>query len=95
MTTDEEVEAFHIVKSIVRPIVKAERVVMRDAKSYCAVILDNNNRKPLTRLHFNRSSKWISLFTNKKEERLRIESLDDIYGYADRLQATARQYAEE
>lgn len=95
MTTDEEVEAFHIVKSIVRPVVKAERIVMRDAKSYCAIILDNNNRKPLTRLHFNRSTKWISLFTNRQEERLRIESLDDIYTYAERLQATAREYAEE
>ena len=95
VTTDEEVEAFHIVKSIVRPVVRAERIVMRDAKSYCAVILDNNNRKPLTRLHFNRSNKWISLFANKEEERLRIESVDDIYGYAERLQATAREYAEE
>jgi hypothetical protein len=95
VTTEEEIEAFHIVKSIMRTVVKAERVVMRDAKSYCVVLLDDNNRKPLTRLHFNRSSKYISLFTDKKEHRVRIDTLEDIHNYADRLQDTAREYARE
>ncbi len=79
-------------KSIVRTVVKADRIVMRDAKSYCAILLDDNNRKPITRLHFNRSSKYISLFSNKTEERIRIETLEDIYGYAERLQSTVQEY---
>ncbi len=52
-TTEEEIEGFYIVKAIVRSAVKADRVVMRDAKSYCAILLDDNNRRPLIRLHFN------------------------------------------
>jgi predicted type IV restriction endonuclease len=95
VTTEEEIEAFHIVKSIMRTVVKADRVVMRDPKSYCAIILDDNNRKPLVRLHFNSASKYISLFTKKKEERIRIDTLEDIYNHAERLQATAREYAQE
>jgi hypothetical protein len=91
-TTAEEIEAFYIVKSIMRKVVKGDRVVMRDAKSYCAVLLDDNNRKPLTRFHFNRANKYISVFVNKKEERVRIESLEDIYEHAERLQATASEY---
>jgi predicted type IV restriction endonuclease len=94
-TTPEEIEAFHIVKSLMRTVVKADRVVMCDAKSYCAVLLDDNNRKTLTRFHFNRAKKYISLFANKKEKRIQIETLEDIYEHAERLQATAREYLSE
>jgi hypothetical protein len=80
ITTQDEVEAFHIVKSIVRTVVKADRVVMRDAKSYCAILLDDNNRKPIARLHFNRAKKYMGLFSNKQEERVSIVALEDIYG---------------
>lgn len=94
VTTEEETEGYMIVKAIVRDTIKPNRVVMRDAKSYCAVLVDNNNRKPLTRLHFNRAIKYISLFDGEKEERVQIESLDHIYDYTDRLRATAAKYAE-
>ncbi len=96
VTTEEEIEAFHIVRAIVRSVVKSDRVIIRDAKSYCAILLDNNNRKPLIRFHFNsKSVKYLSLFdTNKQEEKVRIEGLDDIYAYADRIRATAASYDE-
>lgn len=93
-TTDEEREGYLIVRAIVRDIVKATRVTMRDQKSYCGVLIDNNNRKPLIRLHFNRSIKYIGLFDNEREDRLRIDSLDEIYDYSDRIRATANAYAE-
>lgn len=92
VTTEEEIEAFHIVKSVVRTVVKADRVAMRDAKTYCAILLDDNNRKPIARLHFNRATKYIGLFSGKNEERMPIESLEDIYAYAGRLQAAAQEY---
>ena len=91
-TTQDEIEAFHIIKSVVRTMVKADRVVMRDAKSYCAIILDDNNRKPIARLHFNRSKKYVGLFDGKQEERVPIGALEDIYEYAGRLQETVRAY---
>ena len=94
VTTEEETEAFHIVRAIVRSVVKSDRVTMRDAKSYCAILLDNNNRKPLARLHFNSKSVWyLSLFDkDKQEEKIRIDSLDDIYAYSERLRTTAALY---
>jgi len=93
-TTEEEIEGYMIVKAIVRDVLRPQRVVMRDARSYCAVLVDNNNRKPLTRLHFNRAVKYISLFDGEKEERVPIDTLDHIYDYTDRLRATAAKYAE-
>lgn len=93
VTTQEEYDGYHIVRAIVREVVKVDRIVMRDAKSYCAILLDDNNRKPLCRLHFNRATKYLGLFdADKNEERVRIDSLDDIFAHAERLKSTALQY---
>jgi hypothetical protein len=94
VTTDDEREGYMIVKAIVRDTISPKRVVMRDQKSYCGILVDNNNRKPLARLWFNRSVKYIGLFDGENEERLIVDSLDQIYEYSDRLRATAKKYAE-
>lgn len=91
-TTDEEREGFQIVRAIVRDILRPPRVFMRDQRSYCGILVDNNNRKPLARLWLNRSVKYLSLFDGEKEEKVRIETLDDIYNFTDRLRATAQYY---
>lgn len=92
-TTEDEIEGYHIVKSILREVVDAKRIFMRDTQSYCGVLLDDNNRKPLTRLHFNRNQYYIGIFdTDKNEDRISINNLDDIYNYVDRLQATVGYY---
>lgn len=94
VTTDDELEGFHIVKAIARSVIDARRVVMRDTQSYCGILLDDNNRKPLCRLHFNRSQKYIGIFDEgKNETRHPIESVDDIYEFADQLKATASLHA--
>jgi len=94
ITTQEEVEGFHIVRAIVRELISTKRVVMRDAMSYCAILLDDNNRKPICRLRFNNLEKLkIGLFNQDKEEEIfNIESPDDIYLHADRIRATVSSY---
>ncbi|MCU4164620.1 type I restriction endonuclease [Carboxylicivirga caseinilyticus] len=91
-TTQEEIEGYHIVRSIVRTQIDAERVVYRDTQSYFGILVDDNNRKPICRLHLNGGKKYIGLFDeNKKEERILIEKLDDIYKFSDKLlEATVR-----
>lgn len=92
-TTQEEIEGWLTIKAILREAIDAKRVSMRDAKTYCAILLDNNNRKPLARLHFNGAKKkMIGLFDGEKEERLELTSLNDIFLHADRLRATAEKY---
>ncbi|MBB3937357.1 type I restriction endonuclease [Aureimonas phyllosphaerae] len=93
VTTEEEREGFMIVRAIAREAIAANRIHMRDSKSYCAILVDNNNRKPLVRLHFNRAVKYIGIFDGKTETRHRIESLDHIYDHSDRIRATAKAYA--
>jgi hypothetical protein len=92
-TSEEEHEAFHLVKAILRREVDPKRITMRDTQSYCGVLLDDNNRKPLCRLHFNGKQKYIGLFAqDKAEERIPITSVDDIYVHADRLKRTISFY---
>jgi hypothetical protein len=78
------------VRAILRGLVNPQRIVMRDAQSYCAVLLDDNNRKPICRLRFNNTQKLrIGLFTEKKEEVIvSLESIYDIFNHADQLKAT-------
>lgn len=87
VTSPEETEGLHIIRAILREQVNPRRVVMRDAQSYCAILLDDNNRKPICRLRFNNTQRLVlGLFNEaKEEERVSIESVDDLYNYADRL----------
>lgn len=92
VTTEEELEGYMIVKAILRNAINVDRVAMRDTKSYCGILLDNNNRKPLCRLHFNTAQKYIGLIKNKKEERVPIESLNEIYGFSDQIVQAIAEY---
>ena len=92
ITTDEEIEGFNIVKAVLRQSIDIKRVTMRDTKSYCGILLDDNNRKPICRLHFNHSQKYLGILTMKKEEKIAIESVDDIFKYTDQLISTAAEY---
>lgn len=96
VTTEEELEGFFIVKSIVREVVNSDRIVHRDTMNYMGILLDDSNRKPICRLHFNHSLKYLGLFDeNKKQERAQLDSMDDIYNYAEQLKATALRYDEQ
>lgn len=92
-TTEEEREGFHIVRALLRDTVDVRRIVHRDVQSYFGILLDDNNRKPICRLHFNGSKKYLTLFDVEGGERVDIASLDDIYSLADRLRAAAQRYA--
>ena len=93
VTTEKELEGFYIVKGILREVVEPDRVAARDTQSYFGILLDDNNRKPICRLHFNRSQKYLGIIDeNKKEDRIPIDRLQEIYQYADRLKATVGYY---
>ena len=94
ITTEDEIEGFQIVKAILREVISADRIAPRDTQSYFGVLLDDNNRKPLCRLHLNGGKKYIELFHNGKDagEKVQINSLDDIYNHKAELQKTVDNY---
>lgn len=92
-TTEEELQGFYMVKAILRQQVDPSRIIARDTQSYFGILLDDNNRKPLARLHFNRGQKYLGLFDEQRQERrVPIESLDDIYTHTDELKRVLAYY---
>jgi hypothetical protein len=92
VTTQEEISGFHIVQAIASRLVEPKRIVMRDAKSYCAILLDDNNRKTVARLHFNGlTTKYLGLFADKDETRHNLSELTQIYQFASEIEGRIRE----
>lgn len=92
-TTEEELDGYRIVVAILRRKLSIDRIVYRDTQSYFGILLDDNNRKPLCRLHLNGGNKYIGIFDGLKEEtRHLINTVDDIYQFEDLLLKTIDYY---
>lgn len=92
LTTDDEIEGYRIIKAIACSEVELSRITLRDAKSYCAVFLDDNNRKPIARLYFNTKQRYVGVFDEKKEcEKFPIDDLNEIYAHADSIRNEVRR----
>lgn len=95
ITTQEELEGYQIVRAIVSQKIAPNRVVHRDTKSYFGILVDDNNRKPICRLHFNASQKYIGLFDkDKKETRHPITEVTDIYQFSKEILDNLSLYLE-
>ncbi|WP_133640972.1 type I restriction endonuclease [Sphingobacterium paludis] len=93
VTTQEEIDGFLIVKSILRKDLEVGRIFMRDNQSYCGILLDDNNRKPICRFYFTPNRLRIGLFDkDKKETKHDLDRLDDIYHYAEQILETVLNY---
>lgn len=84
--TDLEREGFFIIKSILRTKVDVNRIYYRDTQRYLNILLDDNIRKTICRLHLNASKKYLT-WTDEagKEAKVEIWSLDNIYDYSEQL----------
>jgi predicted type IV restriction endonuclease len=91
-TTPEEIEGYRIIQAIGAEIIDSERIVMRDAKSYCAILLDDNNRRPICRFHFGKTRMSVTIFTPENEARLDIEKAGHLYKHKSLIQDAIRQY---
>ena len=94
ITTQEEIDGYNIIRAILRQYIAIDKIFMRDMKSCCLVLYEDNQRKPLARLYFNNLSQLsIGLINaNKNEDKVPIAKIDDIFKYSDRLIATAKYY---
>lgn len=91
-TTEEEIAAHMIIRAIAAEFVEVERVVMRDAKSYCAILMDDNNRRPICRLYFGKKQMAVGIFVPSGEDRKTIAKVSDLYLYREDLKQAICQY---
>lgn len=96
VTTEEEILGFAIVRAIGMKVVPVERIQMRDAKSYCAILFDNNNRKPIVRMHFNSpTTKYVSTFNKEgKGTKQKVDNVYGLYGLQDQILEAITGYLE-
>lgn len=96
VTTEEEIEGYRIVVAILRRKLPVSRIVFRDTQSYFGILLDDNNRKPLCRLHFNGGIKYLGIIDeDKNEARKPLNALEDIYQFEHELLRTVDFYLRE
>lgn len=94
ITTDEEIHAYNIVKAILHEIVNPNRISIRDAKSYCPILFDNNNRKPICRFNFNTRQKTVSVFDNDEKDGIKIpiNDLNEIFNLSPHFKNIVHEY---
>ena len=93
VTTQEEIESFMIIKSILRQKIAVNRISFKDTQSYLSILVDDNNRKLICRLYLNSQKKYLAFIdSEKKESKHEISSLDDIYLFSEQLTQTAELY---
>ena len=100
-TTKEEFEGYYIIKSICSEVVDVDRVTIRDNKSYCNVLLDDNKYYPIARMYFNKLDNLkLALFDSfekdkkgrKKINMVPLKNLKEIYNYKENLLKTTKIY---
>ena len=95
VTTEEEIEAFYIIRGMLAGSVDVNDIVHRDTESYFGILYKDNNRKPICRINLDKKNKQLFIpDENKKMERFYIETLNDLYKYRDQLIAVAKRYME-
>lgn len=92
-TTPDELQGFMIIRAIAAEVAPVSRITMRDAQSYCAIMFDDNNRKPIARLHFNGKMKFVTIFgVNKEGSRHGVERIEEIFNLAGAIKDVVRSY---
>ena len=95
VTTEEELRGYYAVTAMLAPDVTADRVILRDSKSRCSIVLDHS-KQTICRLYFNSPQKKLGLLgAEGKEERVAIEDVNDIFAHAARIRETARRYLDK
>ncbi|MEM8717930.1 MAG: type I restriction endonuclease [Cyanobacteria bacterium P01_G01_bin.39] len=86
VTTEEELEGFYIVKSVLREVLDVSKLQSKDTINYFGINLYGKVNQTVCRLYFNGKRKYISIIdANGKEVKKEIANLDGIYGVAEFL----------
>ncbi|MBU3699658.1 MAG: restriction endonuclease [Candidatus Kapabacteria bacterium] len=94
-TTQEELEGYIIIRSMLHGTVDLKRVTYRDQQTFFSLLLDDNNRKPICRLWYNGTKKYIGIIDAAKNEmKHEITGNDDLYQFQEQIKSTVLSYAQ-
>lgn len=86
VTTNEELESYYIVKSILSEFVDPSELYYKDTYSYFVILYENKVTKWICRVYLKESIKYVIIPDNdKKEIRYEIDNISDIYKLKEQL----------
>jgi len=94
ITTDDEIQSYYIVKSIIAPIIEPSRITYKDTQSYFGILIDGKVTKWVCRVFIKERLKYVVIANQDKNEKYTIETLDDIYALSDNLKNRVKELTE-
>lgn len=86
VTTNEELESYYVVKSILSEIVNPNDLYYKDTFSYFGILYENKVTKWICRVYLKESVKYVIIpDKDKKEIRYEIDNISDIYKLKEQL----------
>lgn len=93
ITTDEELEAYFIVKNLLKDIVPMEDITYRDTVSYINILYKDNGRHWICRLILKDSKKTLSIpDADKSTINYPLNNIYDLEKYKDKLEESLKRY---
>lgn len=93
ITTQEEIDAYNIIRRIISKYISADKILYKDFKSYFAIGIKNPSYWWICRLVFGPRNKSIYFPTDgyKSQERVNIDIIDDIFKYEKKIEQCLKQ----
>lgn len=93
ITTEEEKEAYFIIKNLLKDVVSPDNITYKDTASYLNILYQNNTWRWICRLRLSENRKSLIIpDENKKEQVFQLESLYDIEKYKEQLTEVLKRY---
>ncbi len=93
VTSEEEIEGYVIIKTILREVISPDRLIYKDTESYFGVLVDGNTRKWICRLDFTGSKKCVYIpDKDKNGVRYPVNSVNDLFNLKAELTEAVSRY---
>lgn len=96
VTTQEELEGFAIIKAILFKIIPPDMIYYRDTLNYFGVLYDNKNYKWICRLKVEKTNKYLIIPDGSPNgKKYPLDSVNDLFKYADIITESAKRFVKE
>lgn len=95
VTTDEELQAYYIIRGILSEIAPATDIVCKDTESYFGILYANNVRKWICRLKLSDNRKLLILpdpENVRNDFKFSLNNIDELYNYKDDLKKSCERF---
>lgn len=86
-TTDEELQAFYIVKSLLHDVIELQRITYKDTLSYFSIIIDGKVTRWICRIFIKENVKYVIVPNDCENVKYNLDTVEDLYHLSEQLKA--------